>query len=51
MQREIVKYYRGKNLLAKLMGQDPKTFSEKDIEVCMPFKLLFIYNNVYVKSN
>ena len=33
MQKELIAYYHGKNLLAKMMGSDPETFTEKDVEV------------------
>lgn len=33
MQKEIVKYYKGRNLLAKLMGEDPEKFTENDVQV------------------
>ena len=44
MQEEIKEYYRGKNFLAKIMGKDPNTFTDKDIEViyCIVLYLLFI---------
>ena len=33
MVHEIQEYYRGKNMLAKMMGYDPTTFTDKDVEV------------------
>ena len=33
MVHEIQEYYRGKNMLAKMMGHDTTTFTDKDVEV------------------
>ena len=33
MQKEIVGYYKGRTVLAKLMGQKPESFTEKDVQV------------------
>ena len=33
MQQEIIAYYRSKNILARMMGCDPETFSQKDVQV------------------
>ena len=33
MQDQIMAYYRGKKKLAEMMGRDPATFSEEDVDV------------------
>ena len=33
MQQQIKAYYRGKDKVAEMMGKDPATFTEKDLDV------------------
>ena len=35
MQQMAAKYERYRQWLAKIMGKDPETFSDKEIKVCM----------------
>jgi small subunit ribosomal protein S9 len=39
MQEEIKDYYRGRNRLAIMMGRDPSTFSDKDVEEAIRYLL------------
>lgn len=37
IKKEIAAYYEGKRRLAIMMGCDPETFTEKDVDVRIPF--------------
>lgn len=39
MQQEIIAYYRSKNILARMMGCDPETFSQKDVQDAIHYLL------------
>ncbi|XP_019854305.1 PREDICTED: 28S ribosomal protein S9, mitochondrial-like [Amphimedon queenslandica] len=39
MQEEIIAYYRSKNILAKMMGRDPETFSQEDVQKAIRYLL------------
>ena len=42
IKNEIAAYYEAKNRLATMMGCDPETFTEKDVDV----RLLYMFNFV-----
>ena len=42
IKKEIAAYYEGKRRLAVMMGCDPDTFTEKDVDVRFSFLLLFV---------
>ena len=35
MEEELEAYYFGRKRLAEMMGEDPETFTDKDVEVCV----------------
>ena len=35
MEEELEAYYFGRKRLAEMMGEDPETFTDKDVEVCI----------------
>lgn len=42
MEKEVKEYQIGKRHLANMMGEDPETFTQEDVDVGFIFQFLFI---------